>query len=224
MTRSDLVVPQLATVEVRGMTRGAFILRGALAAGAVYGGSAVGPFVKHALAQEDGGTAGDIDILNFALTLETLEQTFYQEGLRLATGLSGDLQSLAQEIQANEAEHVEELTKLVQDLGGQPADAPEFDFGDAFQDSGSFLELAQTFEDTGVSAYNGAAPAIQEESVLTAAASIVQVEARHAALIRLQRGEEPAPTAFDETLDEQEVLEVINPFIVEGGGATGGGE
>jgi rubrerythrin len=216
MSNSNLVVPQLATVEVKGMTRGAFILRSTLAAGAVYGGSLVGPYVKTAFAQ--GQQGGDVEILNFALTLEALEQTFYQEGLRQVSGLSGEVAALAEEIESNEAEHVTALTKTIQDLDGEPAEKPEFDFGDALQDEDSFLELAQTFEDTGVSAYNGAAPRIRSEEVLAAAGSIVQVEGRHASLIRLQRGEEPAPVAFDETLDEQEVLDAVQPFIQGGGG------
>jgi rubrerythrin len=218
MTESNLVVPKLATVEVKGMTRSSFLLRSTLAAGAVYGGAVVGPYVKRAFAQQEEGSGGDVEILNFALTLEVLEQTFYQEGLRQVS-LSGDVQSLAQEIESNEAEHVDTLTMTIQDLGGEPVAAPELDFGDAFSSEDSFLELAQTFEDTGVSAYNGAAPMIQAEEVLAAAGSIVQVEGRHASLVRLQRGEEPAPVAFDETLTQQEVLDAVEPFIAgEGGG------
>ena len=210
MSNSNLAVPGLATVEIRGMTRSAFILRSTLAAGAVYGGSVVGPYVKRAMAQEAGG---DIDILNFALTLELLEATFYQEALRTVTGLSADVQALTEEIESNESEHVDALTETIEMLDGKPVKAPQFDFGDAFQDESSYLELAQTFEDTGVSAYNGVAPMISSEEVLAAAGSIVQVEARHAALIRLLRGEEPAPVAFDETLDERETLETVKPFI-----------
>jgi rubrerythrin len=213
MSTSNLVVPQLANVEVRGMTRSSFLLRSTLAAGAVYGSSIVGPYVTRAMAQESGG---DVDILNFALTLEYLEATFYQEGLRQVGGLSAEVQGLSEEIQSNESDHVDALTKTIEDLGGKPVKAPELDFGDAFGDEDSFLELAQTLEDTGVSAYNGAAPLIQSEEVLAAAASIVQVEGRHAALIRLQRGEEPAPVAFDETLSEQEVLDTVKPYMLGG--------
>jgi len=64
-----------------------------------------------------------------------------------------------------------------------------------------------------VSAYNGAAPAIESTDVLAAAGSIVQIEARHAAAIRLQRGEAPAPAAFDEALTDQAVLDAVQPFI-----------
>ncbi len=193
-------------------TRAAFLRKAGLGAGAVVAGGAFSG-VLPALARGATIPKSDIDILNFALTLEYLEATFYQEGLRQVGGLSGDVQALSEEIGSNESEHVDELTKTIEDLGGKPDKAPELDFGDAFEDEDSFLELAQTFEDTGVSAYNGAAPQIQSEEVLAAAGSIVQVEGRHAALIRLTRGEEPAPVAFDETLSEQEVLDTVNPYI-----------
>ncbi len=215
MNGSNLVVPELATVEIKGMTRSSFILRSTLAAGAVYGGAVVGPYVKQAFAQGE-GSSGDIDILNFALTLEYLESTFYQEALRQVNGLSGDVQALTEQLEADEVAHVEALTKTIEDLGGKPVKAPEVDFGNAFGDEDAYLELSQTFEDTGVSAYNGAAPEIQATEVLAAAGSIVQIEGRHAALIRFTRGEEPAPTAFDETLDMQEVLDAVEPFIVAG--------
>ena len=216
MQSSKLAVPELAAVEVRGVTRSAFILRSALAAGAVYGGAAVGPFVRQALGQAEMGQregAGDVEILNFALTLEVLENGFYEMALKQVKGLSRDVKRLATTIRDNEAAHVGALTKTIRDLGGKPAAAPKLDFGDAFGSEDSFLELAQTLEDTGVSAYNGAGPQIQDKKVLAAAGSIVQVEARHAAAIRLERGEEIAPAAFDETLEQQEVLEQVEPFI-----------
>ena len=96
-------------------------------------------------------------------------------------------------------------------LGGKPVAEPKFDF--AYNGTGGFLKLAQTFEDTGVSAYNGAGPAIKSKEVLGAAGSIVQVEARHAAAIRLQNKEEPSPDAFDPALDEAQVLKAVEPFI-----------
>ena len=50
MTDTDLSNPELAEVEVHGMNRASFLLKGALATGAVYGASAVAPFVSSALA------------------------------------------------------------------------------------------------------------------------------------------------------------------------------
>jgi rubrerythrin len=197
-------------IDVQGVTREAFIVRGAVTAGAVYGLGAVGPFVREALAQEDGG---DVDVLNFALTLEYLEAAFYTQGLKRVSGLSGDVRSLAREIRDNENEHVDALAMTIQDLGGTPVKAPGVDFGDAFSSQKAFLELAQTFEDTGVSAYNGAAPMIQSAEVLGAAGSIVQVEARHAAAIRSLNGQPIADSGFDKALEQQAVLDAVDPFV-----------
>ncbi len=127
--------------------------------------------------------------------------------------LSGEVKDLATEIGAHETEHVDALTATIEDLGGKPVKAPGVDFGKAFADEAAFLELAQTFEDTGVSAYNGAAPMIESKDVLAAAGGIVQVEARHAAAIRLLRGESPAPEAFDMELSMDEVLKAVEPFV-----------
>jgi rubrerythrin len=210
MTQENLAAPELAAIDVKGVTRQSFIVRGALTAGAVYGLGAVGPFVKQAIAQEGGG---DVEILNFALTLEYLEAAYYEQALKQVGGLSGDAKSLATEIGANEAEHVDALTQTIEDLGGTPVKAPGVDFGNAFANEKSFLKLAQTFEDTGVSAYNGAAPAIESTEVLAAAGSIVQVEARHAAAIRFLNGAPIAEAAFDQTLEMQEVLDAVNPYV-----------
>jgi len=202
--------PELAAIEVKGMTREAFIMRGAIAAGGVYGLSAVGPFVREAMAQ---GGGGDIEILNFALTLEYLEGAFYTMAVKQVGGMSGDVREVAVTLRDNELEHVDALTATIKDLGGTPVKAPGVTFGDAFANEASFLELAQTFEDLGVGAYNGAGPEIQSDDVLAAAGSIVQVEGRHAGVIRLLRGEEIAPGAFDKGLEMQEVLEAAKPFI-----------
>jgi hypothetical protein len=198
---------ELAGVEVHGISRGAFLVRGALAAGAVYGLETVRPFVAHAAAQMDGG---DLEIVNFALTLEYLETEFYGQALKL--GLGSDVESLARLIHDDESQHVDALTATVKQLGGRPAPKPTFSFPIA--DEKSFLKLAQALEDTGVSAYNGAAPAIASAEVLGAAGSIVQVEARHAAAIRIHNGVSPAPDAFDKPMTGKQVLAAVKPFIV----------
>jgi rubrerythrin len=197
-------------IEIEPINRQAFILRGAVAAGAVYGAGAVTPFVREALAQD---MSGDVDILNFALTLEYLESTFYKEALKKTSGLSGDAKKLAETISENENEHVVALTKAVKGLGGKPAAVPKVDFGNAFASQKSFLKLAQTFEDTGVSAYNGAAPQIQSKEVLAAAGSIVQVEARHAAAIRQLNGKPITDGGFDKALKMEQVLKAVKPFV-----------
>jgi rubrerythrin len=202
--------PELAAVEIGGHTRSAFLVRATIATGATLGAGSVSPFVRRALAQDGGG---DVDVLNYALTLEYLEAAFYQRALEEVSGLDGDLRKLAEEIGANEAEHVDALRSTIKQLGGKPVEQPTVDFGDAFASRDAFLKTANTLEDTGVSAYNGAAPMITSGEVLAAAGSIVQVEARHAALIRLERDKPPAPLAFDKASDMQEVLDAVQPFV-----------
>jgi serine-rich repeat adhesion-like glycoprotein len=208
---NELVHPEFADVQVDedsgDLSRSEVILKGALAAGAVYGVAMVGPFVRNALAMSGGS---DVDILNFALTLEYLESTFYKEAQTRAKA-TGELKSLIGLFADDEQQHVEALTASIKQLGGKPVAEPKFDF--PYSDTAGFLKLAQTFEDTGVSAYNGAAPSITSKEVLGAAGSIVQVEARHAAAIRLQNKQEPAPDAFDPSLDESQVLTAVKPFI-----------
>jgi hypothetical protein len=210
MSKMNLAAPELGAVEVKGMTREAFMVRGAVAAGTVYGLATVGPFVREAIAQEGGG---DVDILNFALTLEYLEAAFYTQALKQVQGLSRDGKDLATELRDNEDEHVDALTATIKDLGGKPVKAPGVDFGGAFANEKAFLKTSQTFEDLGVSAYNGAAPDIESKEVLAAAGSIVQVEARHAAAVRFMRGEDITPGAFDEALSMDKVLAAAKPFI-----------
>jgi rubrerythrin len=198
--------PELAAVEVGGMSRSAFLARSAIATGGLYGAGAVSSFVTRAFAQ--GG--GDIEILNFALTLEYLETAFYEEALS-KVGLSGDAKKLAQLIGEHEKQHVDALTGAIEKAGGKPVEAPGVRF--PLSDEASFLKLAVAFEDTGVYAYNGAAPMIQSPEVLGAAGTIVQVEARHAAAIRDLAGESPTPGAFDKTLTQQQVLKAVKPYI-----------
>jgi Ferritin-like domain len=208
MNTRDMHSPELAEVEVE-MGRGAFLTKGALAVGAIYGSLAVGPFVRRVLAQSGGG---DVDILNFALTLEYLESAFYEQGLKTAK-LSGEPMKAAQEIGSNEKDHVTSLMGAITDLGGKPVAAPAVDFGSAVNSESGFLKLAQTFEDTGVSAYNGAGPMLKSKQLLTTAGAIAQVEARHAARIRLFNGQSPAPDPFDPPLNMDEVLKAVQPYV-----------
>lgn len=199
---------RIDAIELEPISRGAVIARGALLAASAYGALSVGPFVKRALAQSG---SGDIEILNFALTLEYLEAAFYERALE-QLDLGSEAMGYTKTIRDDENEHVNALRETIKTLGGKPVEAPMVEF--PFDDEASFLELAQTLEDTGVSAYNGAAPALRSKELLATAGSIVQVEARHAARIRLARQQPPAPVAFDKTLDERQVLKAVQPFVV----------
>jgi rubrerythrin len=210
MASSRLVAPELAAIKVHGMTRESFLLRSTLAGAAAYGTLSATGLITKALAESGGG---DVDILNFALTLEYLENEFYVQAAEQVKGLSSYESDLTKLLRDDEAAHVDALAATIKDLGGTAASKPTFDFGDAFADRASYLKTANTLEDTGVSAYNGAAPAIESTEVLAAAGSIVQIEARHAALIRLVREVAPAPRAFDKPSEMDAVLKAIKPFI-----------
>jgi len=208
MNTPELDSPELAAVEVHGVTRASFILRGALAAGAVYGATAVGPYVSNALAASG---SGDVDILNFALTLEYLETDFYNTKGK-SVGLSGEAKTLAGMFGDEEAEHVAALTKAITGAGGKPVKQPMFSF--PVSDQAGFLKLAYVLENTGVGAYNGAGPSLANKAYLAAAGSIVQVEARHAASIAVLTGSMITPDgAFDKPLTKQQVLAKAGPLI-----------
>jgi hypothetical protein len=206
MNSPDTPSPELAGVEVHGLSRASFILRGALGAGALYGAGAVAPFVGNALA-----ATSDIDILNFALTLEYLETDFYRSKGK-SVGLSGQAKALAMSFGDEEAEHVAAITKAITGLGGKQVKKPTFAF--PVNNQASFLGLAYLLENTGVGAYNGAAPSLTNKAILAAAGSIVQVEARHAASIAVLTGKSITPDgAFDKPLSMKQVLAKAGPLI-----------
>ena len=206
MTSLQTAIPELDAVEVHGISRASFILRGALATGAVYGASAVAPFVSNAFA-----ASSDLDILNFALTLEYLESDFYQVKGK-SVGLSGQAKALASSFGDEEAEHVAALTKAITSSGGKPVKKPTFVF--PVSNQASFLKLAYLLENTGVGAYNGAGPALTNKMLLAAAGSIVQIEARHAASIGLLTNMSVTPNgAFDKPLTMAQVLAKAGPLI-----------
>src|SRR6201996_8259770 len=177
-----LAHPEVVEESGGDFSRGDVILKGALAAAAVYGTFMVAPFVRSAFAM---GGSSDVDILNFALTLEYLESTFYEEAKKKVKA-SGELKPLISLLASDEKQHVEALEGTIKKLGGKPVAMPTFNF--EYSGTSGFLKLAETFENVGVGAYNGAAPSIKSKEVLGAAGSIVQDEARHAAAIALQNG------------------------------------
>jgi hypothetical protein len=206
MNSPDNTSPELGGVEVHGISRASFILKGALATGAVYGASSIVPFVGKAFS-----ASSDLDILNFALTLEYLETDFYQvkgKSVKLSSAVSGYVKSFGDE----EAEHVAALTKAITSSGGKPVKKPTFVFPGSSE--ASFLKLAYVLENTGVGAYNGAGPALKNKMLLAAAGSIVQVEARHAATIGLLTNMSLTPDgAFDKPLTSKQVLAKAGPLI-----------
>lgn len=159
----------------------------------------------------------DLEVLNYALTLEFLEAEFYKQG-NAKNLLKGTEAEYVKRIGADEAAHVDALSATITKLGGTPVASPKVDFKDAFDTKEKYLTTAHVFENLGVSAYLGAAGSIKDKAVLQAAAGIFGVEARHAAVIGNLLGlkaeggvymgaqETPKPKA--------EVLAAAGPFIV----------
>ncbi len=161
-----------------------------------------------------------VDVLNYALTLEHLEYAFYRDGLQEfsaedfgAAGYAANVYEWFGIIRDHEMEHVNVITQVVTDLGGEPVAEAEYDFG--YTDLAGFIDVAQVLENTGVSAYQGAAQfLIGENELLTAALTIHGVEARHAAYLNGLQGESPFPDAVNPTLTPDEVLAAAGGFIV----------
>jgi len=163
-----------------------------------------------------------VDVLNYALTLEHLEYAFYRDGLTTfdaagfsTAGFSPDVRDYIVRIREDEKAHVDTLTAVIGDLGGDPVAEATYDFG--YTDLAGFLGVAAALENTGVSAYQGAAASlIDEDALLTAALTIHGVEARHAAYLNGLTGTSPFPDAVNPTLTPDEVLAIAGPFITSG--------
>ncbi|MFD1598380.1 ferritin-like domain-containing protein [Halobellus rarus] len=229
-------------------SRRSFLARSAIAGGSLL---ALGGATGSVLGQEDGDSddgpeemtasfddveGTDLDVLNYALSLEHLENAFYREGLEMFSVedfvVADSLESYDEErrmevydrvetIAEHESTHVDVLTQAIELLGGTPVEEDSYNFG--VETVGDFLGLGQVLENTGVAAYAGAAPFVESPDLLSAALSIHSVEARHAALLNEVNGESPFPDAFDSAQSQQEVLDAIEGLIESDDGEDGDG-
>lgn len=129
----------------------------------------------------------DIGVLNYAYALEQLEADFYTKVVAAPySGMSSGEKDLLTAIRDHEVIHRDFLAVA---LGS--AKLPNLTTkytGLDFTSRTAVLGAAQTFEDLGIAAYNGAAQLISNSgkgpTYLGVAGKIVSVEARHAAAIR----------------------------------------
>ena len=154
----------------------------------------------------------DVDILQFALTLEHLEAAMYREMLA-ADILTGKELQYFQSFGEHEAAHVDGLVQGLTAAGVEPVEALDDYMFPAFDSREAILNFAKVAEDIGVGAYQGAAAAISNKDYLAVAGSIVQVEARHAAIMNLLLGLDPVPAAVTPSLTVDEVLQKVNPIL-----------
>ena len=185
-----------------GNRRSDFLKRAMVVGGAGIAGALVaGPPRSTDAAQ---GSQADLRALNLILMVEYTENAFYAEALR-RSNLKGELRDYARSVAAQEKEHLDFVRSA---LGGRAEDEPDFDFGDKTGDPDAFAAAAGDLEDLAVAAYNGQGTNVTPKT-LAAAATIVSVEARHAAWIRSIVGEPPAPDATDSPQSADQVLESL---------------
>ncbi|KAF9028750.1 hypothetical protein BDZ89DRAFT_1101675 [Hymenopellis radicata] len=159
----------------------------------------------------------DTVILNFALTLEHLENAFYMGALKrfsnedfINDGLPPWARGRFQQIADHEATHVQTISSVLGDQATQPC---QYTF--PYNTPKEFAALSQIFEGVGVTAYSGAAQFIQNKEYLTTAAVILSTEARQAAWVASAVNKiEPWSGAFDVALTMNEVFTLASPFIV----------
>ena len=183
------------------------------------GALASAPLVLAAVSTEVFGAALPKEIedtLNFALTLEHIEDAFYRSALE-KDFIPKEHKEVFSTIGLHEAEHVKFLSGA---LGAAAVKRPQADFtaggkyADVFSNFATFLTLSQTFEDLGVAAYKGQAGNLMANGdILTAALQIHSVEARHAAIVRKIGGKSAWDAAFDEPMSKEDVLAAAKPFL-----------
>lgn len=223
------------TPEKSQPSRRALLQRAGLAVGAVVLSGAVPGLVSRASAQDGllqagpapsatnpfgnlANLASDLDIFNFALILEYLEAEFYARVVAANTSrpyLPARVGEIAQKLAIDEAAHVVAITNRITKLGGTPVSKPTFQFPEnVFISPLGFLELAATFEVTGVGAYSGAAPKVRAADNLRFAASIYGIETRHTAIIRMLDGRVFSPDTLEKPLSTAEVARRVSPFVL----------
>ncbi|KAM0788267.1 hypothetical protein ACM66B_001416 [Microbotryomycetes sp. NB124-2] len=173
----------------------------------------------------EGSGPTDVEILNYALTLENLEYRFYFDNLDkfdrqafVDAGYEKKVHARIQQIAIQEKTHALFLDGA---LGNAAVGRCKYDFS-SVNSVKSFLAVARILEGVGTAAYLGAAPDITDKAYLAAAGSILTVEARHTSYLNEVFGETGFPVPFDTSLNYAQVYSLAAPFIVPNSCGTSG--
>src|ERR1700744_2833956 len=146
-----------------------------------------------------------VDVLNYALTLEHFEDSFYRKANGTDGLIPAEYRGLFREIGRHEAGHVALLSGVLGNLAVNP---PKFDFTaggkypDVFSNFKTFTTLSSVIEDTGVAAFKGQVGNLVGSPVLQTALQIPSVEARHAGSVRVLVGKPGSDGAFDKPMSK----------------------
>ncbi|KAI0253134.1 ferritin-like domain-containing protein [Lactifluus subvellereus] len=183
---------------------------------------ALAPLAVSAVPLRRGTDNSTLLVLQFANVLEQLETNFYQQAIQkfqpsdyTNAGFSSSQVAIEEitVIQSDESTHVTAIQEIITSFAATPLTTCQFDFSSVLGDVSTMLSVARLVENVGVGAYLGAAHLIEDPRVLTAAASIVTIEARHQTVLNLFASAAPIPQAFDIPLLPQEVLAIAGSFI-----------
>ncbi len=212
----------------RALARRTFLKNVGLAGAGIAAGAMIEGCSNDSNTNAQNVTIPQTDVLNFALNLEYLEAEFYSRavaGSFLSSSVTGAASTatggakvtftdsrvadIAAEINSDESLHVKFLRSA---LGASAVAEPVINLnalGIGFASQSQFLTLARAFEDTGVSAYAGAATLLTGNN-LQAAAQILATEAYHAGNLRLEVVQNSVTVT---ALDSQDVIPTEQHFF-----------
>lgn len=160
----------------------------------------------------------DADILQYALTLEHLENVFYKGAISsmseqdfIKAGFSSQYYDNLKYIAHDEEQHVMLLTSALTAAGYKPVAACTYSF--PYTDPKSFVTLASVLEGVGTSAYLGGAGLITSKAYLGVAGSILVTESLHTSVQRFNLGEIAPANPYGTALGLNPVYTLAAAFI-----------
>jgi hypothetical protein len=196
-----------ALAGVYGDSRTEFLRKAALGGAALLGALS--------LPDEAAAKTSDTALLNFDLTFEYLQSTFYTEAERIGTirRMRPEKAFWAKTLGAHERAHVAVLKKV---LGRDAVRSPSFNFRGATESDAKFTKTAVAMEDLTVALLTGQTARIRSQALVGALFTLLTVEARHAAWARHIVGAVPVAKSVDAMLPLREVDRIVasTRFIV----------
>ncbi|KAI4241481.1 MAG: hypothetical protein LQ352_007439 [Teloschistes flavicans] len=162
----------------------------------------------------------DESVAQLAVYLEHLEFSLYTGGFEnftdaeyTAQGFPPGFRENVGVIAEHEATHAQTISTILTDSGYTPVPPCTYKF--PYTDPTSFVDLANMITSTGIGAFLGAASLLTDDpALLTAASSILTIEARHDAFLRAGVKASPFPTPFDTALTAVHAYNIAQMFIV----------